>query len=1281
MALLKDTLIQGSARVTDTLYTDTIGTSVTILGGSAAPLTLISGVGDYREGLRIKPHGNWSDIVLGGNDLTADNGTSANSWFIGNNNGNFYITRNGAYSSSSAILSCKSNVWSWSGTASGTVSNVNVAATAPTASAVVGYLALSPGKTGSQALETQESLYLYDTVASGAISGTYLNIGKQGTYMGGITLHSKTNAFHGDLVPTTLGANRTWTLPNATGTIALTSSSITGNAANVTGTVEIEHGGTGETSAIAGITALGGPYIGLSGTSLPEGANINTYVTPGTYYSSASARTETLTGDVALFSGAGFKMLVVGGYGGNRFTQWTQGNSETINLRYTRNNGDTWTDWQTLVQMTAGDNIGDATTPIYVDKSGNVIAGTTIKALAYKDSLAASDIPTISITGKTSGTLTVERGGTGITTSTYKNAVVIGNSTTVTNALQTVRTAKGAFYSTGQDVKPTFGTLPLAQGGTGLSTLQPFAIIYGASSANGSAPGFSVLGPNGEAVRKFLQMTGNGSGSGSAPSWVQLSASDIASGTLPINRGGTNAATAAAARTNLGLGDAKIFYGTCDTAAGTTTKEVTCTNFTADDFVEGAMIYVKFDHTNSGAVGSLKLQINDDTNTQKNIKKIYNGAVSNLTAAAELQANVSILFTYNGTYWIACGFDYNSTYDLGNNLRGTNGANYIANSVLYRYQLVASVDKNTLTPFNNVSNAPSNTSKAILTSVTFDAFGQFLYYSSTGTVNANAAIRSDYLYYTVRNINLGYSFNITASVNALTAAHDVYLKVSPQGDGKVKLASATPLTQTLPTSDDGYWYIKLGRAVSATNLDLYDTHPVYTYRNNAVSELLGPIVVDGNISMPTTRAIYGTLGDYLSNSSTDIGGFSWHQNAGSGPSATVNTNDAPTNAWWYIMRNRHTNIENNYYTDVAIPFNDNNIYYKVIRNNAIANASTNNGWVKVLDELNYSSYALPLGGGTMNGNLIVSNTSTEASANVISGAGQIYLFSQTSTTGNRGVYTKNATNGEGYIISVDQNNYINHLADINCSLRHRNNTLMIRNSMTNKGDTAGAAYIDFTDGTMTANTPAKRMGLIENSYDAGTGGGRNMLLMRAYKNTAGSTAQTYLGIFYYNDDTKIAMSSGQIRGAVWNDYAEYRASTAKEPGRVLTEGTDGIMKLANERLMPACKVYSDTFGVAIGETAKDNTPIAVSGRVLAYPYRDRNEYHLGDAVCSAPNGTIDIMTREEIMMYPERIIGTVSEIPDYEEWACNYGGQAGMPTEGNEPSYIKVNGRIWIYVR
>jgi len=188
--------------------------------------------------------------------------------------------------------------------------------------------------------------------------------------------------------------------------------------------------------------------------------------------------------------------------------------------------------------------------------------------------------------------------------------------------------------------------------------------------------------------------------------------------------------------------------------------------------------------------------------------------------------------------------------------------------------------------------------------------------------------------------------------------------------------------------------------------------------------------------------------------------------------------------------------------------------------------------------------------------------------------------------------------------------------------------------------------------------------------------------MYAYAYTAGSTTTTTLSVGINKDGTnKRTYTDAAIYGAVWNDYAEYRASIAKEPGRVLVEDTDGIMKIAQSRLLPGCRVFSDTFGMAIGETEKDNTPIAVSGRVLAYPYRNRSEYHLGDAVCSAPNGTIDIMTREEIMTYPERIIGTVSEIPTYEEWECGYCYTSTEKDKTQVKSKVKVNGRIWIYVR
>ena len=69
------------------------------------------------------------------------------------------------------------------------------------------------------------------------------------------------------------------------------------------------------------------------------------------------------------------------------------------------------------------------------------------------------------------------------------------------------------------------------------------------------------------------------------------------------------------------------------------------------------------------------------------------------------------------------------------------------------------------------------------------------------------------------------------------------------------------------------------------------------------------------------------------------------------------------------------------------------------------------------------------------------------------------------------------------------------------------------------------------------------------------------------------------------------------------------------------------MKLTTERLMPACEIVSDTFGFAIGETDECKTPIAATGRVLAYTYEDRYSFELGDAVCSGPNGTVSKMTR------------------------------------------------------
>lgn len=151
--------------------------------------------------------------------------------------------------------------------------------------------------------------------------------------------------------------------------------------------------------------------------------------------------------------------VLVSGQGGSGNTQvqlWAWQNQAWRGISIRQAAGNNWSlskynnsAWTYYSGDTGGTSkpVADATNHISVTDSTNV------------HMRAASFIST--------GTLPVARGGTGITTSTNVNAVVIGNSTTATNAMQTVRTGNGAFYATAQDAKPQFGTLPAAQGGTG----------------------------------------------------------------------------------------------------------------------------------------------------------------------------------------------------------------------------------------------------------------------------------------------------------------------------------------------------------------------------------------------------------------------------------------------------------------------------------------------------------------------------------------------------------------------------------------------------------------------------------------------------------------------------------------------------------------------------------------------------------------------------------------------------------------------------------------------
>lgn len=106
----------------------------------------------------------------------------------------------------------------------------------------------------------------------------------------------------------------------------------------------------------------------------------------------------------------------------------------------------------------------------------------------------------------------------------------------------------------------------------------------------------------------------------------------------------------------------------------------------------------------------------------------------------------------------------------------------------------------------------------------------------------------------------------------------------------------------------------------------------------------------------TGNAATATTAQYLaSNSRMDYGwnGLNYFNINGTAGTA-VKVNNTPTTAWWHILRFNHANSYG-YYTDLAVPFNANSLYYKRVAAGALANGK----WVRILDELNYTAYVNP----------------------------------------------------------------------------------------------------------------------------------------------------------------------------------------------------------------------------------------------------------------------------------------------------------------------------------
>ena len=185
--------------------------------------------------------------------------------------------------------------------------------------------------------------------------------------------------------------------------------------------------------------------------------------------------------------------------------------------------------------------------------------------------------------------------------------------------------------------------------------------------------------------------------------------------------------------------------------------------------------------------------------------------------------------TYSG-WWYVANRDTNSNDSSTGYTRFSHGT-YTTTTAVGRYVICLTKSLTSVVPVTAVNNSTATTKT--LTTDTFNPFEPIFYYTNNGGTTqtaANTALNVSYLWRNYSNIDLRYSFNTGTT---LTTNKDVFIKATPTSGYMATLAD-TPIVQDLPSSDDGFIYIKLGHACSTSNIAMAYEHPIYWYKNSAI---------------------------------------------------------------------------------------------------------------------------------------------------------------------------------------------------------------------------------------------------------------------------------------------------------------------------------------------------------------------------------------------------------------------------------------------------------------
>ena len=258
--------------------------------------------------------------------------------------------------------------------------------------------------------------------------------------------------------------------------------------------------------------------------------------------------------------------------------------------------------------------------------------------------------------------------------------------------------------------------------------------------------------------------------------------------------------------------------------------------------------------TQSSATNSWTGLSGGTTTGAKDVKLHGNNVVRNYFKAGSIIQLTYINRTISGntvTGWFADSYD-----ECTNNVRVSaplKGASVTTGAAIYGTQLIFRTGVNT---FMSICRSRSTGTSKTRTTVGF-YLDSIFYYSIITNVSSNSTTTENTVW-SQCDLDIRYCFN----TSSLTASSPVYLVCTYSSNSNRFILDTTWWSQSLPSTDDGKYYVLLGYMSSTTIMTLIGNHPVYAYKNGLLREcnintLTSDIASsDGRVNIQGTTVIH-----------------------------------------------------------------------------------------------------------------------------------------------------------------------------------------------------------------------------------------------------------------------------------------------------------------------------------------------------------------------------------------------------------------------------------------